>query len=110
MIESRRERSGAAAPLPPRTMFPFGTSAALEELALTGREVADVSPSPMVKAMALEGVSSEVVLLVTSVMVGAVLANDPVGAVKLMPAAVGTSTVEGMATREMPGPAQATET
>ena len=38
------------APLPPNTMFPFGTNPVFDELPVTTRSAAAVSTSPTVKA------------------------------------------------------------
>ena len=49
------------APLPPNTMFAFGTNVVSEDVALTTSAPAAVSPSPIVKAIAPVAVSSSVV-------------------------------------------------
>ena len=63
-------------PLPPKTMFPFGTSVVLLELPLRVRLPGDDSLSPTVNAMALVAVSSFVDRLVMSEMVGGVLTRN----------------------------------
>ena len=60
-------------PLPPKAIFAFGTSAVLEELALTVRLAADVSVSPIVKAIGPVAVSSLVERSAMSETVGAAL-------------------------------------
>src|SRR6476469_9331740 len=62
-------------PLPPNTMFAFGTRVVLEELPVTVRFVACVSGSPMVNGIAGVGVFTMVVLFVMSLMTG----GDAVG-------------------------------
>ena len=49
------------APEPPKTMFPFGTRAGLDELPLNVKLPAAVSPSPTVKLSAPVDVSSAIV-------------------------------------------------
>src|SRR5947199_132611 len=49
------------APEPPKTMFPFGTRAGLDELPLNVKLPAAVSPSPTVKLRAPVDVSSAIV-------------------------------------------------
>src|SRR5262245_55693042 len=63
------------APLPPKTMFPLGTSVGLDELPLAVRLAAAVSASPTVKAIVAVDVSSAVVWSVIFEMVGGVLAG-----------------------------------
>ena len=58
------------APLPPKTMFAFGTSVVLDEVPVRVKLPAAVSTSPMVKAMALVAVSSLVLWLAMSEIVG----------------------------------------
>jgi len=48
------------APLPPKTIFPFGTNATLVELPLNVRLVTGVSGSPTVNGIAAVGVSTKV--------------------------------------------------
>ena len=59
------------APEPPRTMFAFGTSAVLLEVAVTIRLPAPVSASPTVKAIGPSAVFSSIVWSVTALIVGA---------------------------------------
>jgi hypothetical protein len=61
------------APLPPKTMFAFGTSAVFEDVALKTRALAAVWESPTVKATAPVLVLALIVRLVRSLRVGAVL-------------------------------------
>src|SRR6267378_27426 len=61
------------APVPPKTMFAFGTSVRSDEPPPTVRFVAGVSASPTVKPMVLEGVSSLVTWTGMLVIVGALL-------------------------------------
>ena len=57
-------------PLPPRMMLPSGTSAGLDEVAVTTRLAAAVSRSPTVKAIAPVDVSSFVIRSAISAIVG----------------------------------------
>ena len=58
------------APVPLRTIFPFGTSVVFEDVAETVRSATGVSTSPTVKGILLVGVSSFMDLSVMSLMVG----------------------------------------
>ena len=65
-----RDGHGALAPLPPNTMFAFGTRVVFDEVPDSVKLAAAVSTSPMVKAIAPVAVSSLVVWLAMSEIVG----------------------------------------